>query len=207
MYVESQRQYPNVIYASLVDTISRKITFNWSPVAPNCPAIHYNINTSNCGNCPTTTNHTTVTCTDIPDTADNATCTFAIQAVTCEIIIGKLSNPIVVLLETSMVMTSDNSQSKDGSSDNTNHSYFAALASACFFAVGWVVSIVIVLGFAVRSKMAQQQIIALEAAPTTQCRAASEMRVPAETGYEIMMPVSAEHINTNENIAYDHIVR
>ena len=54
------------------------LNFTGRPVASDCPAIHYNINASNCGSCPTTTNHTTVTCTDVPT---NGMCTFAVQTV------------------------------------------------------------------------------------------------------------------------------
>ena len=50
-----------------IDLNSRYVSFAWSPVAPDCPAIHYNIlASSNCGSCPTTTNHTNATCTDVP---------------------------------------------------------------------------------------------------------------------------------------------
>ena len=77
---------------------SRELTFSWSPVAPDCPAIHYNILASNCGSCPTTTNHTTVTCTDVP--ANDSVCTFAVQTVVCGNITGDTSGPISIILYT-----------------------------------------------------------------------------------------------------------
>ena len=40
--------------------------FSWSPVSSDCSTVHYSINASNCGSCPTTTNHTNVTCIDVP---------------------------------------------------------------------------------------------------------------------------------------------
>ena len=93
----------NIIYTSLVDAVSKQITFTWSPVYPECPAIHYNILASNCGHCPTTTNHTNVTCSDA---LTRAMCTFAVQALNCGF--GNLSKPITVLLkETSSVITSN----------------------------------------------------------------------------------------------------
>ena len=58
-------------------------------MAPDCPAVSYNIQASNCGSCPATTNYTNVTCTDIP--TDGSKCTFAIRTVVCGNIIGKLS--------------------------------------------------------------------------------------------------------------------
>ena len=43
----------------------------------------YNILASNCGSCPTTTNHTNVTCTDIPTNYNDSTCTLAVETVVC----------------------------------------------------------------------------------------------------------------------------
>ena len=65
------------------------LTVTWSPVAPDCPTIHYNIAASNCGSCPTTTNQTTVTCTDVP--TNNSMCTLAVQVVVCGNISGNFS--------------------------------------------------------------------------------------------------------------------
>ena len=67
-------------------------TFTWSPVAPDCPTVYYNILASNCGSCPTTTNHTTVTCTDVP--TNGSTCTFAVQTVVCGNVFGNSSDSI-----------------------------------------------------------------------------------------------------------------
>ena len=64
-------------------------TFSWSSVVLDCPAMRFNILASNCGSCPTTTNHTTVTCTDVP--TNHSTCTFAVQTVICGNISGKFS--------------------------------------------------------------------------------------------------------------------
>ena len=75
---------------NIVDLESKKISFSWSPVAPDCPAIHYNILASNCGSCPTTTNYTNATCTDVP--TDGTVCSFAVQTVVCGSITGNVSN-------------------------------------------------------------------------------------------------------------------
>ena len=72
---------PDRMYLSNADLNSRVLTFEWSPVTPDCSAIHYNILASNCGSCPTTTNHTTVTYTDVPTNGNS--CTFALQTVVC----------------------------------------------------------------------------------------------------------------------------
>ena len=87
---------PDKVYITVVDIGLRQLTFNWSPVAPDCPAIHYNILSSNCGSCPTTTTHTTVTCTDIP--TDGNMCTFAVKTVVCGSITGSMSYPLMINL-------------------------------------------------------------------------------------------------------------
>ena len=74
------------------DLSLRYATFAWTPVAPNsdCPVIHYDTVTSNCGSCPTTTNNTTVTCVDIP--TDGSTCAFAVRVVICGNVTGNVSD-------------------------------------------------------------------------------------------------------------------
>ena len=79
---------------SNVDFVSKKLTFSWSMASSDCPAIHYNILASNCGSCPTTTNHTNVTCTDVP-TNDSIICIFAIQTIHGNTV-GNVSDPIRV---------------------------------------------------------------------------------------------------------------
>ena len=85
---------PNKLYISTANFVSRRLRFSWSPVASGCPVIHYNILASNCGSCPTTTNHTNVTCTDVP--TENSVCTFAIQTVLCGSLVGDKSDPVIV---------------------------------------------------------------------------------------------------------------
>ena len=87
---------PTGLQFSNIDYSLRELTFSWSPVAPNCPGIHYNILASNCGSCPTTTNFTTITCTDVP--TNGSTCTFAVQTVVCGNITGDTSDPIGIVL-------------------------------------------------------------------------------------------------------------
>ena len=73
------------------------LTFDWSvPVAPDCPAIHYNILASNCGSCPTTTNHTTINCTDVP--TNHGICTFAVWRVICGNITEKINDTVRIML-------------------------------------------------------------------------------------------------------------
>ena len=63
--------------------------FKWTPwpLTANCATlrldlgVHYNILSSKCGSCPTTTTNTTVTCTDVP--TDGSVCTFAVETAVC----------------------------------------------------------------------------------------------------------------------------
>ena len=77
------------------------INFNWNTNFPGCSAIHYNILASNCGSCPTTTNHTNVTCTDRP--TDGSVCAFVIQPVVCSKIIGEPSHQVLLSNENTNV--------------------------------------------------------------------------------------------------------
>ena len=92
---------PGEVNINLTALSTRALTFSWNPIAANCPAIHYNILASNCGSCPTTTNHTNVTCTDIPITYNAILCTFALRTVVCGHTAGIVSNPISVPLSDS----------------------------------------------------------------------------------------------------------
>ena len=92
---------PPTLFLSRADLTLHKFTFTWSPIFPDCPAIHYNILASNCGSCPTTTNYTNVTCTDVP--TDSSVCQFAIQNVFCESSAGNWSESISVNLLTSQL--------------------------------------------------------------------------------------------------------
>ena len=86
--------------------LSKQIIFTWSPIS-QCPDIHYNILASNCGNCPTISNHTNVTCTDVP--IDSSVCLLAVQTVICENITGNVSDTIRIALKGSMyIMSCDN---------------------------------------------------------------------------------------------------
>jgi hypothetical protein len=58
-----------------VDNSEKQIIFSWSQSCTAAVLDHYNI-TSNCGSCPTTTNHTNATCTDVPTEVDH--CLFVI---------------------------------------------------------------------------------------------------------------------------------
>ena len=69
---------------------SKNVTFAWNSISSQCPAIHYNINAKRCGNCPATTNHTNITCTDVPmsESESEILCTLNVQVIVCTNIIS-----------------------------------------------------------------------------------------------------------------------
>ena len=64
--------------------------------------VHYVTNQSNCGSCSTTTNHTSVTCTDVP--SDESTCSFAVQTVICGDMVGHTSNSLTINLTHTLML-------------------------------------------------------------------------------------------------------
>ena len=82
----------------LTDAQPGKLTFNWSSViSNNCSIPLYNI-TSDCGICPTVTNITTVTCSDLQLTTNVDTCHFRVSTQTCNLT-GNLSSSVTVTLK------------------------------------------------------------------------------------------------------------
>ena len=77
---------PHYIDSSAQDSL----VFSWNSSFSNCSAIHYNILASNCGSCPTTTNHTTATCTDV--STDGSVCNFTVQTIVCENSVGVVTH-------------------------------------------------------------------------------------------------------------------
>ena len=89
---------PNNVHVSVANFVSGELTFTWSSVLPHCSSISYNISASNCGNCPTNTTKTTVTCTDAPTWSNDTLCTFAVQTILCGTIVGNSSEQVTVTI-------------------------------------------------------------------------------------------------------------
>ena len=176
---------PGNVHISNIDTGLRQLTFSWSPVGPDCPAIHYNILASNCGSCPTTTNHTNVTCTEVPTDDHVNKCKLAIQTVVCGNITGNFSNPIGI--NTHILYPTD-----------TNTVYIVSISSQ---ATALIVSIVVLLTVIViilrRSKAKIKAALDLQA--TNRAGRSTQM----ESMYEDPLP-SVSVIKTRDNIAYGH---
>ena len=94
------------VHISALDIGSRQLEFTWNLVAPDCPAIHYNISASNCGSCPTTTNHNTVTCTGVPTSGNK--CKFMVQPVACGHASGNFNYSVYsITIDSTKISTSD----------------------------------------------------------------------------------------------------
>ena len=170
---------PNILGISNVDLSLRQLTFIWSPVAPECPVIDYNILASNCGSCSTSTNHTTVTCTDVP--ADNKECNLAIQTVICGNITGN-----------SISINKHIFYPRD-----TNTAYIASISSLATFYVVSMSALLIVIVILMRSKAKIKAALDLQAST----RAVSSPQM--ESMYEEPIP-SVSAIKTRDNIVYGH---
>lgn len=79
----------------LADIKPGKLTFSWTPIALLCSELTYEI-LSDCGECPTATNSTFVSCTI--ESSQPTNCTFAVRSIVCGGIAGSWSNAIKVML-------------------------------------------------------------------------------------------------------------
>ena len=192
---------PEILYMSNADFVSRKLIFSWST---DCGAeLHYNILASNCGSCPTTTNHTNVTCTSAE--TNGSLCTFAVQTVACGNITGQLSNTIKISILSPTVQTeSDNNNIILLGMDNPDTSRvciisISVLAAALIVSV--VVSITVIVIIIARRKAAKTQ-----AGLDLQLANRAEKDRDTDSTYEdVTGPLpSASTISTQDNIAYHH---
>ena len=124
---------PNNLHITTANFISKTFTFSWNPVSPGCPMVSYNIQASNCGSCPTTTNHTNITCTDIP--INGSTCAFAVQSVICGNPPGNFSDLISVTTlnedEISMISANATVSTTVGEEQNYNYSIMTTQRTPC----------------------------------------------------------------------------
>ena len=90
------RSAPDSIY--LADAQKGRLIFSWSSVTSNdCSALQYSI-ASDCGICPTVTNGTTTTCSDLQLSTNPIVCHFRVRSVACDLI-GNPSSPVSVTLK------------------------------------------------------------------------------------------------------------
>ena len=88
---------PNNLF--LVDVQPGTLVFNWTSAISNCSTLQYNIITSSdCGACPTVTNMTTATCSDIQPTTDAVLCHIRVSSRACNLV-GNSTLPTAVTLK------------------------------------------------------------------------------------------------------------
>ena len=88
--------YQQLQFLQLADVGPGELTFNWNAVAPNCPAVEYNI-TTNCGNCPATTRSPKATCS-IELSSSAVLCSFEVQTMVCgDVLIGTVTALLKVM--------------------------------------------------------------------------------------------------------------
>ena len=77
------------------------LVFSWNQTQ-NCPSLRYNIWSKNCGQCPNTTDSTSVNCSDFAISNPITLCTFAVQTVICgnngAPLVGNFSDSVTVNL-------------------------------------------------------------------------------------------------------------
>ena len=165
--------------------------FNWNLHSPDCPAIYYNILASNSGSCPTTTNHVSIACTDVP--TDSSTCTFAVQIVICGNITGE-SSQVLSLNNNILGQFSFNLYLSLGSVLCYCSVGRSERSPAIVFAISLGVALVICLinltmiVLLIKSKTKVETLVVNTTLDTDQTRKAS-------------VPLSS-HVNTKKNVAY-----
>ena len=99
MYTDSLSPPKNV---HLLDVSPEVLVFSWTPVPLNYSALRYEIQSS-CGECPTFTNSTSVTC--IIQKPLDRMCGFAVRSVVCNNMVGGWSNEIEIMLRGIIITT------------------------------------------------------------------------------------------------------
>jgi hypothetical protein len=94
---------PSPPIVQLVDIKPGVLTFSWNPPIVNCPALHYVINSTGCGNCTESDGFmafsTEVTCSIATAATDPRMCKFAVKSVICSNISSLFSNQVDVQLK------------------------------------------------------------------------------------------------------------
>ena len=94
--------YPSNIRVSQINR--HQLAFSWSPIYGVYPAMHYSVNATNCGECPSITYSHTIAC-NIRSLILPQVCSIAIQAVACNDEHGPTSEQLTVALQGSIWFT------------------------------------------------------------------------------------------------------
>ena len=93
--------YPPLENVYLAGVSPTGLLFSWNQTQ-NCPSLRYNISSENCGQCPNTTDSTSVNCSDFTILNSINLCTFAVQTIICgnsgAPLVGNFSDSVTVNL-------------------------------------------------------------------------------------------------------------
>ena len=202
----------NVSYE--VDSSEMSISFDWSHSCAATNSDNYNILASNCGSCPTTTNHTNVTCTDVVPISGRQ-CTFAVQTVVCGNVTGNASDPISILFYELTVTSVERQQPTE--IQGTYNSDFTATVGVDNLETNTAAPYIITIGFLIATLLVCVVVsitaIAIILRSKAKINAALESHraegtagVRDEPMYEDVtgpLPLVSV-INTQDNVAYGH---
>lgn len=74
-----------------------QLVFTWTPAILSCQAVHYIINSTNCGSCPNITTSTSVTCSDLGLTSNKTVCRLDVKTVVCDDLVSGIGQNIQVI--------------------------------------------------------------------------------------------------------------
>ena len=199
------------VHVSAIDFSSRQLGFSWSPVAPDCEAIHYNILASNCGSCPSITNQTNVTCIDV--SINSSTCILAAQTIACGNIIGNISDPVRIIFRANGLIRTpkDNQHPAENRSTQTSDSIVTvSMCNSDTNTVTYVIPISFLMTALIVSIVVSLTLIVIILRSKAKINAALESLIRTEETTQTMnqrMKMSLEFhfqivLNTQDNVAY-----
>lgn len=95
-FVGSTISRPSNVQVSQINR--HQLVVTWKPVYKDCPALHYSISATNCGECPSITYSNSIAC-NISSLILPQVCSIAIQAVACSDSHGPTSEQLTVSLQ------------------------------------------------------------------------------------------------------------
>ena len=80
-----------------------QLVFTLIPGVETCQAVHYIINSTNCGSCPTITNSTFFTCENLELTSNTKACSLNIKTVYCDDLVGETGQNIQITTKGNLI--------------------------------------------------------------------------------------------------------
>ena len=90
---------PPPIDVKLRNASQNQLVFTLSPGVEPCQAVHYIVNSTNCGSCPTITNSTFFTCENLELTSNIKICSLNVITVVCDDLVGETGQNIQITMK------------------------------------------------------------------------------------------------------------